>query len=188
MKAIQDYVIRQETMVFLPKYTKFGERFTHVIEQEKEYDVAQPPTELMNECLGYYGASLRGAYDGAKKVLGNMHMCPVLVNGKLGHYWFATRSIGQPNCIWFALHHVKHYESEAKKETKVTLSNGLEITVDISLNSFEGKIRKAYQLKGKLEERFTLDIPTSQEMKMMYRIRERKGIMQYELREDTRKK
>lgn len=184
MKTRKNYVIRQGTMVFMPYYNEFGELETHVIEQEKECYLNMSPTELMDECLGFYGASLRGAFDGAKKVLGNMHMCPILVNGTLGHYWFSTKSRNQKDCVWFALHHVKDYKSVGVKETKVTLSNGIKVIVNVSAYSFERKIQKAYELKGTLEERFTSDALFDGEVKRLYHIREKSGIVHYEVKKE----
>lgn len=184
MKTVQDYVIREETMLFIPRYNEYGEQSTHVIEQGKEWFVNLSPTKLMNDCLGYYGASLKGASDGAKKVLGNMHMCPILVNGKSGLYWFSTKSQHQQDCVWFALHHVKGYTSVGSKETKVTLSNGVQIIVNVSLYSFKGRVQKAYELKGTLEERFIPQALFNRGMKRLYRIRQKSGIVHYEVKKE----
>lgn len=170
-------------MLFLPRFDQFGNLSTLIIEDDSQYYVDMEPKALMNHCLGYYGSSLRGASDGAKKILGNIQMCPVLMSEKLEIYWFSTRSPEHEDCIWFALHHIKDYESKGLKETKVIFNNGTEITIDISLYRFINKIQRAYQLKGKLEERSKLYLITK-ELQLPYQIRRPIGLFNYEIERD----
>lgn len=180
MKTMKDYVVKQETMLFLPRYNKHGKLTTLVMESGMECYVDMSPKDLMDHCLGYYGASLRGATDGAKKILGRIHMCPVRVSEKLELYWFSTKSPKKEDCVWFALHHIRGYESVGLKETRVTLSNGAKVTIEMSLYSFKEKIQRAYQLKGELEERSKTNTMMVKEMKVSYYIRKKAGILQYE--------
>ena len=180
MLRLKDYIVRQETMLFLPKFDQLGNLFTVVMENDMEFCVEKSPKALMNACLGYYGSSLRGASDGAKTILGNIRMCPVLMNGILELYWFPTKSPDKKDCVWFALHHVKSYERASVKETKVNLSNGVTVIVDVSLYTFKKKIQMAYQLKGKMEERSKLNPIMILESKSRYHIRKMNGGVNYE--------
>ena len=180
---VKDYIVRKETMLFLPKFDHFGNLFTVVIENDLEFYVEMSPKVLMDACLGYYGSSLRGASDGAKTILGNIRMCPVLMNGVLELYWFPTKSQDKEDCVWFALHHVKSYERAGVKETKITLSNGVTAIVDVSLYTFKKKIQLAYQLKCKIEERSKLNSIMIVESKSRHHIRKKNGRMNYEKEE-----
>ena len=180
LHQVKDFVVRQETMLFLPNFDQFGNLSTIVMETDLEFFVEKSPKTLMDACLRYYGSSLRGASDGAKSILGNVNMCPVLMNEKLELYWFPTKSPDKEDCVWFALHHVKCYEKAGLKETKVTLSNGVTVIVDVSLYTFKKKIRLAYQLKCKMEERSKLNSTMIFESKLRYQIRKIEGGLNYE--------
>lgn len=181
MIKVKDYVVNLETMMFLPWFDQYGNLFTHVMERNADYYVEMEPKALMNRCLGYYGTSLRGAYDGAKTVLGNIKMCPVLMSAKLELYWFSTKSPNQKDCVWFALHHIKDYIETDEKQTKVMLSNGSDMIIDVSLYVFNEKIQRAYQLKGKLEERSKLSLFITKESRAQYQIRKKAGVFNYEI-------
>lgn len=183
MNTVQNYIVRQETMMFLPTFDEFGNLSTHVIEIDGDYKVDMKPAELMNHCLGYYGASLRGALDGAKAILGKVRMRPVVMSEKLELYWFSSKSNIHEDCIWFALQHVREYEGVSSTETEVTLSNGLRIVVDVSMYRFKERIQRAYQLKGKLEERSKWHFLATREMKASYQIRRPMGVLNYEIEE-----
>lgn len=180
LHQVKDFVVRRETMLFLPKFDQFGNLSTVVMETNLEFCVEKSPKALMDACLRYYGSSLRGASDGAKSILGKIRMCPVLMNEKLELYWFSTKSPSKECCVWLALHHVKCFESAGLKETKVTLSNGVTVIVDVSLYTFKKKIRLAYELKCKMEERSKLNSTMIFESKLRYQIRKIEGGLNYE--------
>lgn len=180
MKTMKDYVVKQETMAFLPKYTKHGKLTTLVMESGMECSVNMSTQDLMDHCLRYYGASLREAMESTKKILASIHMCPIRVSENLTLYWFSAKSPEKEERVWFALHHIRGYESVGLKETRVTLSNGAKVTIEMSLYSFKEKIQRAYQLKEELEERSKTNTMMGKEMKVSYYIRKKAGILQCE--------
>lgn len=152
MQEKNDYVITQGTMVLFTHYEN-GETFTKVIDRNGQFLVRKKPYELMDDSLKHYGTSLKGARDGAKRILGNVLMCPVLMSEKLELYWFYTRSYNHPDCTWISLQHVESHMRKDSKSTIVTLKNKIAIELDISLQRFDRKLQRAYLLKGKIDER-----------------------------------
>jgi len=157
MNLFSNFVMKRETMVFIPKYDAQGNLCTDVLGTAETVKVTMNPTKLIDENLRYFGSSFQGACQGARAILGNITMYPIVVNEKLDLYWFPSRSPAHPNCVWFALHHVDKYEAFGKNRTKVTLSNGSNFFLDVGLSSFERKIQRAYTLKYKVEERTKLN-------------------------------
>lgn len=148
-----NYVLDNNTILFSPMYDEFGYLHTTVRDVNGIFNTELGPTLLIDFNLRYYGSSLRGAIDGANMILGNGHMNPVIVNEKLDLYWLPSKSPYKDDCIWFALHHIKDYFDADGKRTKIIFSNGSTIIIEMSRNSFDLKVQKAYKLKGKLESR-----------------------------------
>lgn len=184
MSTLKKYVVRKEAMAFIPHYTESGKLITWVMESDSSFYADMAPSKLMNQCLGYYGTSLRGATDGARNVLGNINMCPVLMSEKLELYWFPTKSLKKHDCVWLALQHVEDYENAESKQTKVTFSNGGEVTIDISFYRFKERIQQAYQLKGKLEERLKPNNIMVKDKKFYYHLRKTTGFLNYEIEKE----
>ena len=153
MRLPSEFVVTYETVLFFPKYDRLGKLFTVGLDNNGLFIVGMSPYELMDSNLKYYGSSLRGARDGARMILGEISMPPIVINDWLEIYWFPSCSPTRDDCVWFALHHIADYISVGKKKTLITFKNGSTFTVDISINSFEKRIQQAYKLKFKMEER-----------------------------------
>ena len=159
MKLYKEFIMNYETILFSPKNNEYGRIYTKILEKDRLYLVDMGPTDLMDANLKYYGSSLKGASDGASMILGGVSMTPVIVNERRGIYWFPSKSPTKVDCVWFALHHIKHYHSVVKGKTVVTFNNGSTFDLDISYYSFDKKVKRAYKLKGKMEGR-TNEIPS----------------------------
>ena len=153
MGKLTDYVMNYNTVLFLPRTNEYGELYTFVLDKTSSFDVQLGPTDLIDFNLKYYGSSLKGAREGAIMILGGGKMSPVMINEKLDLYWFPSKSPAKEDCIWFALHHIKETIKLPNIRTKVIMSDGNIIIVEMSKESFDKKIQKAYNLKGKIEAR-----------------------------------
>lgn len=180
MEILKNYIVKQETMAFLPKYGENGTRMTIVMESHYTFEALSSPTELVDFSLKYYGSSLRGAGDGSRAVLGNITKYPVLMCERLDLYWFPSKSPKLHDCIWFGLHHVKSYSAYDKKKTKVVFSNGSSIVVEVSLYAFELRIQRAYRLRYMLDERTKFTFLMANEPKERYHFRKQKDGLNYE--------
>ena len=141
------------TILFSPKIDGYGRLYTEILEKDHLFLVGMSPTDLMDANLNYYGSSLKGASDGASMILDGVSVTPILVNERRDIYWFPSKSPSKEDCVWFALHHIKHYHSLGERKTMVTFNNGCTIDIGISYNSFDMKVKQTYKLKKKMDER-----------------------------------
>ena len=168
MDLRKDFILNYETVLFNPKFNKYGEIYTWILENNQFFLVDKSPTELMDANLQYYGSSLKGASDGARKILGSRAMAPIVVNIIQGVYWFPSKSPSKSDCIWFALHHIKDYDKLDKRITRITFMNGSTLDLHISPYSFDTKVKNAYLLKGKVEDRANDTATRISESKAIY--------------------
>lgn len=153
MKVISNFVLSYETFLFYPHYDGFGKLITVATGNQKSVLVDMMPSALIDFNLKYHGSSLEGAKAGAKAILGNVKMPPIVINETLGIYWLPMMSPSKEDCVWIALHHVKDYSSAGKGRTEVVFTSGYKLILPISHYSFNKKIQRAYELKGKSESR-----------------------------------
>ncbi|QTD40825.1 competence protein ComK [Sporosarcina sp. Te-1] len=182
MKVNMLEVMNTETMAFVPNWNDDGSLSTVVVRTDGLQDVERTPTELMDAVLRYYGSSLRGAKDGARAILGEISMQPVLVSEKLGLYMFPSTSPANKGCIWFSLHHIDSYKMIDNKRIAVKLMNGSTITVETSLYSFDQKVKRASHLRCRLEGRPAYQVNETQ---VSYQINKEIEDRNYQFGEDN---
>ena len=153
MTFLNEFIMNYETIMFFPEYVENGYLHTRIFENHNIYQVAVSPTDLIDTNLKHYGSSLRGARDGASIILGGVSMTPIVVNGIRGIYWFPSKSPSSRDCVWLALHQIKRYEKFGGGKTLVTFYNESTFKLDVSYYSFDKRVKEAYKLKGKIEER-----------------------------------
>lgn len=175
MTASNNFVLDYDTILFLPRFTTTGKLCTTVMKMDGAFDEELGPTALIDFNLRYYGSSLRGARDGAKMILGNGYMHPVIINERLGLYWFPSKSPFQSDCIWFALHQIKDSVAVGTNKTKIFFHNGSTITIDISRAVFDNKVHKTYKLKARMESRTDGILMQVSESKACYHIAPNEG-------------
>lgn len=159
MKVVNEFYMNRDTVLFCPKYDESGNLYTCILENDQLYRHPLAPTNLMNENLKFYGSNLVGATAGASVILGDVFMSPVIVSESHGLCWFPSKSSSRRDCVWFALHQIKKSRSVGKKKTCVTFMNGSTFIVNISMYSFEMRMKRAYQLIAE-NERKKREIPT----------------------------
>lgn len=186
MKIVEKFILNYDTVLFYPYYDDFGKLLTVVIGNQEPFLVDMSPSSLMDYNLKYYGSSLQGATDGAKMILGKTHVNPVVINEKYDLYWFPSKSSSRDDCVWFALHHVKDYEGIQKGYTKVEFTDESSFTLDISKYSFDKKVQRAYQLKGKVEGRTKALATLTKEYQLGHHLNEKTLIHAYEINPSKR--
>jgi competence protein ComK len=158
MKLQNEFIVKYGTIMFYPENDENGNLHTRIFDNHSVYQVDVCPSELIDTNLKYYGSSLKGARDGASMILGGRNMTPIVVNAKGGIYWFPSKSPSSRDCIWFALHQIKHYEKISDGKTLVTFYNESTFKLEVSYYSFDKRVKEAYKLKCKIDER-TNEIP-----------------------------
>ncbi|WP_301107736.1 competence protein ComK [Sporosarcina sp.] len=153
MKISKEFIVTKGTAVIYPEYTEEGVLQSVAMEGNVLKRVNQKPTEVIDRNLRYYGSSLRGAKDSTKVILGDVFMSPVVINELLNIFFFPSKSPHKPDCIWFALYHIRSYIEIDAKRTCVTFINGAKFKVDVSYYSFNSRYQTACKYKNLIDGR-----------------------------------
>jgi len=152
MKEVNVYIINKRTCIIYPHYDNYGKIIAIVIETEGVYFVNMSPMEIIEHSLLSYLSSFQGAKDGAKHILGNTTMNPLMISEKLGLYIIPTMSPTNNECVWFMLGQYKNHLPVEKNILNVMFKHGYETELKISPKSFENKLQKAFRLREHMEE------------------------------------
>ncbi|KYG91198.1 competence protein ComK [Metasolibacillus sp. FSL H7-0170] len=153
MELLKNYIFTTETAMLYEATNEFAEPFSIVIEKHRVVYVAMSKQKLLEYNLKHFGSSYRGARDGSRAVLGNVHMYPIAVNPAQNIYWFPSESITSSSSIWIALHCLCHYEDAGNERTKIILTNGRSYFVPVYYKAFKKRVDHAHLLKSKMEQR-----------------------------------
>lgn len=136
-------------------YDRNGKLCSLVNELYRTIIVDRSPLEILEDSIRCSGFDLKGALSTAKWILGDIPMCPFMVNPIQGICVFPTKSSKHEETIWFNPCHIV-WTDPYYLYTKVKLTNGLVITVPCRLFSFNTKKQKAEQLR-----RITAELATN---------------------------
>jgi competence protein ComK len=150
------YFINQKFVCMSGEYNEIGKLCSRVTVGEINFLVDMSPEEIIEATLNYIGYDLKGAKSGARAILGNIKMCPVIAHSAQNICVFPHKSPTNHDAIWFNVDHIVQTRRIGKK-TQVDLSNGLTIIIDSTITSFHTKMAKAYQLKRITGERNEFD-------------------------------
>ncbi|MBS4204816.1 competence protein ComK [Lederbergia citrea] len=153
MNVVDEYVINVNTSAILNEYDEAGALCALVLEGNKIVKVKMSPLSVIERSIEYYGNGLQGAIKGARNALGNISMPPVMICGKLGIYWFPSKSITHDDCVWFSIDHIEDYYSLSNKGLKVIFRDGTDITIDSNYSRFDNKVNRARKLQYIMENR-----------------------------------
>lgn len=153
-----NYLINKETVYIFGEFDKDGQLCSRVIHGYTAYSVKLSSQRLIDESLKKFGSSLRGSLDGSKEILGNKNMRPIVINAYLGIYLFPSKSPSKPDCVWFSLIHVLNTESISRNKTKVYLSYGHTIMIDMKESTFNRKLNRTLELRRVVSENMKIPI------------------------------
>ncbi|WP_042471155.1 competence protein ComK [Bacillus ndiopicus] len=153
MDVLKNYIFTTETAMLAEGTNEFGEYFSIVIEKDCILYVAMSKQKLVEYNLKHFGSSYRGARDGSRAVLGNVHMYPIAINPAQNIYWFPSESITSPSSVWIALHCLSHFEDDGNRRTKIILTNGRSFIVPVCFKAFTKRVDHAHLLRAKMEQR-----------------------------------
>lgn len=153
MKLFGKYIINPNTVLIETELNERGQMYSKVIEGKNSFYVAMHPKAVIDFSLQYYCSSLKGAIDGARSILGNISMPPIMIISQLDICWFPSCSPDRSDCIWFSLQHVQKTEKVSTKQTLVSLTFDHQIVINIKRERFEVKRQRASQLRYISSER-----------------------------------
>lgn len=150
MEVLTDYILNEETVLMTGEYDVNGKLYTRVIQGADTFLVDMKTLEIINETMIGLGSNFKTGRKSARRLLGNISMCPIKVNCNLGIWVFPTKSYNDPFCIWFSLMHVKNTKALGIRRTEVELSYGHKVVVQMKESSFNQKRKKAEDLRERM--------------------------------------
>lgn len=140
------YLVDKDMFFMMGEYDQRGKLCARVVTGNKSYLVDRSCLQIINDSLNSIGYDLKGAITGAKSILGDRMMCPILVNPYQGICLFPNKSPRKDDCIWFNTDHIVNTKAFGSR-TIIEFSNYHTILVDSKLVSFNNKMQIANQLK-----------------------------------------
>ncbi|MEH7544853.1 competence protein ComK [Neobacillus vireti] len=148
----QFYLLDEDIILMTGEYNNEGKFCARIMVGGQTLLVNRTPIQVMDDTLKYIGFDLKGAIKGTKNILGNINMCPILVNPYKGICLFPYKSPKKEDCVWFNPDHIVKTKTRGCK-TEVELSNGVSIIIDLKKYYFINKIQTALLLKNISRER-----------------------------------
>lgn len=149
-ERVDDYFINRFTMAILPGENKFC---SEILEYEQEILVEKRPMEVIDQSCRYFGSSYSGRKTGSKDIANITHKPPVVIDPANSIYFFPTAASTKANCAWIAHSFVKEYKATKEHDTEITFTNGKQITVPMSVGSFENQLFRTAQLRAVISSR-----------------------------------
>ena len=131
------YFIRPQFARMSGQRDRNGKQCALVVETGQSFIVDQSPLEIIQYSTLYVGYSLKGATEAARWLLGDIQMCPVIVNPIQGIVLFPTRSSSHEDTIWLNPAHIQRCIPDNGKSL-VLFKNQTAMTIHqkpISLNN-----------------------------------------------------
>ena len=145
---MDSYEINKDTCAIV----SINDEISKVLENNEEYLVNKSSFEVMEDSCEYYGSSCEGRNKGSKKLLGSNYKVPIIIEETNDIIFFPTEAAKNANCIWISLNNIKSYE-KSNGFTKIIFNSGKEITVKMSMSSFETQLLRANRLSSILRKR-----------------------------------
>ncbi|MCD7034888.1 competence protein ComK [Metabacillus sp. GX 13764] len=149
---LESYEANRLTMAILA-VMEDGQLHSSVYEAEKKMLVKMKPMEIVERSCRYFGSSYIGRKAGTKDLLGITHKPPIVVDAANSIYLFPTTSSSRPQCSWISHYYIRQYETASQDNTLVTFTDGTELTLPISVHSFENQMYRTAQLRTVISSR-----------------------------------
>jgi competence protein ComK len=132
-------------MYMVGYYDRNAKLCTKVTEVDRTLLVDRSPIEILEDSIKCIGFDLRGAKATAKWILGDIHMCPIMINPIHRICLFPNKSPKHHETMWFNPYYILRTSSLHRK-TNVEFKNGLMLNLPSTLVSFNHKLKIAEQL------------------------------------------
>lgn len=182
MEMLTDYIINEETVLLTGEYNENGKLCARVIHGEDTFLIDMKPIEIINETMIGLGSDFKTGRKSARRLLGNVSMCPIKVNCNLGIWLFPTKSYNDDFCIWFSLMHVKNTKALGIRRTEVGLSYGHHVVIQMKESSFNQKRKKAEDLRERMIKNSKGHLTFFVESKTGIEMIEGEGVKRYTLK------
>ncbi|MFJ7727868.1 competence protein ComK [Neobacillus sp. NPDC097160] len=141
-----NYFINRDFMFMVGQYDRNAKLCALVKEQNRTFIVDRSPLEILNESIRCIGFNLKGAMETSKLLLGDKHMCPIMVNPIHNICVFPNKSAKHADTMWFNPDHI-YRTNTLNGKAKLEFTNGLIMMVPSKLYTFNHKLQTAEQFK-----------------------------------------
>lgn len=140
------YELCSKTLVLIP----IGLKKTHIIEDEREFDIEDSFMNIIDYNCKINGSSYIGRYESSKLLIGSSSKLPILLEEIEKEIYIPTNSSRNKNCWWISYNNLKDYYKN-NKNVVLVFKNNKKIELDISFKVFEKQILKVNKLLLKLK-------------------------------------
>ena len=145
---MKNYEINRNTLAIIP----ISINKSKIIEKDCEFIVDEEPINIIKYSCEYFGSTYEGRHKGTKSIMNITHKSPIIVEESRKIICFPTTSPRLSACSWIILNNIKTFNGNGK-ETNIIFDNNYNLTVYISLASFENQIHRSYMLESLLRKR-----------------------------------
>lgn len=144
---VNKYEINDKTVALYSMANK-----TRVYEEDKNFIVDAPASEIMEESCSYFGSSLDGRKKGTNSLIGVTYKAPIIVEETQDLIFFPTSSPKLKNCSWLRSNKIKCYYYK-NNHLVVEFKNGDKILLNVSYDAINNQILRATRLESVLRDR-----------------------------------
>jgi len=119
---------------------------TEITETTGTFIIDKPIVEVINNSVFSIGLDLTGVLETSKWLLGDVPLCPIMVNPIRQIVLFPTHSPKNMKTIWFNPSHIRS-TSCINRRTFITFNNGKTTMAPVRLNFFNTLLNNAKQLR-----------------------------------------
>ncbi len=143
----QKYEINDKTVALYAMTDK-----TRVYEEEKNFVIDKPATEIMEESCSYFGSSLEGRKKGTANLIGVSYKAPIIVEESNEVIFFPTSSPKMKTCSWIRFNSIDRFYYK-NNHLVVEFKNGNKILLNTSYDIINNQILRATRLESVLRGR-----------------------------------
>ncbi|WLR55441.1 competence protein ComK [Mesobacillus subterraneus] len=181
MDVLSEYILNEESVLLTGEYHVNGKLYARVIHGEETFLVDMRPLKIIDETMIGVGSNFKTGRKSARRLLGDVSMCPIKVNCNLGIWLFPTKSYNDDFCIWFSLMHVKGTKALGIRRTEVELSYGHKVIIQMKESAFNQRRKKAEELREKMTKNSKGSLTFFVESKKGIEMIEGEGVKRYTL-------
>ena len=150
---MQNILIKKYYQILLPHYDAYGHLHSICVTEHGSFIVEKEPLQIIKESIAYYGGSLDGALYGVKQALGDIHLPPLQICAKQSIYWFYIQGLTNKANIFISHSHVNEVRKIDNKNVSLTMKNGLNVTIPVSMQRMQKRIADTYCFSKIMESR-----------------------------------
>lgn len=135
------YEISCKTLALIP----IGPKKTHILEEEKEFDVDNHIMKIIDYNCKINGSSYLGRYDSSKLLIGKSSKLPIILEESRKQLYFPTTSPKNKECCWISYNNLKSYEKNNENSILI-FKNNKKLEINTSSKIIEKQLIKTLKL------------------------------------------